>query len=53
MKLAADKAKKEADKKEQQFIAEADKKADALVQVARKKGDELIAKAEATNTTIK
>ena len=53
MKLAADKAKKEADKKEQQFIAEADKKADALVEVARKKGDDLIAKAEATNTTIK
>jgi hypothetical protein len=52
-KIAADKAKKEADKKEQQFIAEADKKADALVEAARKKGDELIAKAEATNTTIK
>jgi hypothetical protein len=52
-KLAADKAKKEADKKEQQFIAEADRKADALVEAARKKGDELIAKAEATNTTIK
>ena len=52
-KLAADKAKKEADKKEQQLIAEADKKADALVETARKKGDELIAKAEATNTTIK
>jgi hypothetical protein len=52
-KFAADKAKKEADKKEQQFIAEADKKADALVEIARKKGDELIAKAEATNTTIR
>lgn len=52
-RIAADKAKKEADKKEQQFIAEADRKADALVEAARKKGDELIAKAEATNTTIK
>ncbi len=52
-KLAADKAKKEADKKEQQFLAEADRKADALVDTARKKGDELIAQAAATNTTIK
>jgi vacuolar-type H+-ATPase subunit H len=45
--------RKEADKKEQQIVAEADKRADGLVEAARKKGDELIAKAEATNTTVK
>jgi len=52
-KVLADKAKKEADRKEQQFIAEADKRADALVQTARKQGDDMIAKAEATDTTVK
>jgi len=50
---AAKKAKEEADKKEQQFVAEADKRADGLVETARKKGDDMIAKAEATNTTVK
>jgi vacuolar-type H+-ATPase subunit H len=52
-KAIADKARKEADRKEQQFVAEADKRADGLVESARSKGDELIAKAEATNTTVK
>lgn len=52
-KIAADKLKKEADKKEQQFVAEADKRADALVAKAKAEGDALIAKAEATNTTVK
>jgi hypothetical protein len=52
-KAVADKARKEADRKEQQFVAEADKRADDLVEIARRKGDELIAKAEATNTTVK
>ncbi|MCC6838790.1 MAG: AsmA family protein [Flavobacteriales bacterium] len=52
-KVAADKAKKVADDKEKQFIAEADKRADGLVEQARKQGDALIAKAEATDTTVK
>ncbi|MBK9760189.1 MAG: AsmA family protein [Flavobacteriales bacterium] len=52
-KIVADKLKKEADKKEQQFIAEADKKADGLVGLARQKGDDLVKKAEETNTTVK
>jgi hypothetical protein len=52
-KIAADRAKQEADKQEQKAIAEADRKADALVDAARKKGDELIAKAEATETNVK
>ena len=52
-KIAAQKLKQEADKKEQQFIAEADRRADDLVNAARKKGDDLIAKAEATDTTVK
>ncbi len=52
-KLVADKAKKEADKKEQQFIAEADKRADGIVVVARQKGDDLVKKAEETDTTVK
>ncbi|MBP8823810.1 MAG: AsmA family protein [Flavobacteriales bacterium] len=52
-KVAADKAKKAADDKERQFIAEADKRADGLVDLARKQGDALIAKAEATDTTVK
>ena len=52
-KLVADKAKQEADKKEQQVIAEADKKADGIVVAARQKGDDLVKKAEATDTTVK
>lgn len=52
-KAVAEKAKKEADRKEQQFIAEADKRANGMVETARKKGDEMIAKAEATDTTVK
>jgi len=52
-RLAADKLKKEADKKEAQAIAEADKRADGLVESARKKGDDLIRKAEETDTTVK
>jgi uncharacterized protein involved in outer membrane biogenesis len=52
-KVAAQKFKQEADKKEQQFVAEADRRADDIVNAARKKGDDLIAKAEATDTTVK
>lgn len=52
-KVAADKAKKVADDKERQFIAEADKRADGVVDLARKQGDALIAKAEATDTKVK
>lgn len=52
-KLVADAAKKEADKKEQQYLAEADKKADGLVVAAQKQGDAIIKKAEETNTTVK
>lgn len=52
-RVAADKAKKEADRREQQFIAEADKRADGIVDAARKQGDELIRKAEETDTTVK
>ncbi|HEY0977314.1 MAG TPA: AsmA-like C-terminal region-containing protein, partial [Flavobacteriales bacterium] len=52
-KVAADKAKKLADEKEQKAIAEADKRADGIVDAARKQGDGLIQRAEGTNTTIK
>lgn len=52
-KLAADAAKKEADKQEQKYLAEADKKADGLVVAAQKQGDAIIKKAEETNTTVK
>nr|MBP6574188.1 hypothetical protein [Flavobacteriales bacterium] len=52
-KVVCDEAKKAADKKEQQYLAEADKKADGLVVAARKQGDEIIKKAEETNTTVK
>jgi vacuolar-type H+-ATPase subunit H len=52
-RVAADKLKKEADKKEAQVIAEADKRADGMVESARKKGDDLIRKAEETDTTVK
>ncbi|MBP6312599.1 MAG: AsmA family protein [Flavobacteriales bacterium] len=52
-KALADKAKQEADKKEQQFVAEADKRADGIVVTARNKGDDMIKKAEDTNTTVK
>jgi len=52
-KALADKAKQEADKKEQQFVAEADKRADGIVVMARNKGDDMIKKAEETNTTVK
>lgn len=52
-KVAADKAKKAADDKEQKFIAEADKRADGLVDAARQRGDAIIDKAKATDTTVK
>ncbi|MBL7964367.1 MAG: AsmA family protein [Flavobacteriales bacterium] len=52
-KVAAEKLKKEADKKEAQAIAEADKRADGIVETARKKGDDLVRKAEETDTTVK
>ena len=52
-RIAADKLKKEADKKEQQFVAEADKRADGLVASAKAKGDQLIQQAENTDTEIK
>ena len=52
-KVVCDEAKKAADKKEQQYLAEADKKADGLVVAAQKQGDEIIRKAEETNTTVK
>jgi vacuolar-type H+-ATPase subunit H len=52
-KLVADKAKQEADRREQQFVAEADKRADGLVDAARRQGDELVRKAEETDTTVK
>ncbi|MEO8068633.1 MAG: AsmA-like C-terminal region-containing protein [Flavobacteriales bacterium] len=52
-KLVCDEAKKGADKKEQQYLAEADKKADGLVVAAQKQGDAIVKKAEDTNTTVK
>jgi hypothetical protein len=52
-KLAADKAKKLADQKEQQFVGDADKRADGIVDAARKQGDSLIQKAESTDTKVK
>ncbi|MBK9421454.1 MAG: AsmA family protein [Flavobacteriales bacterium] len=52
-KLGADKAKKLADEKEQQFVGEADKRANGLVDAASKQGDALIQKAESTDTKLK